>query len=243
MSWHFDRLLKGRPAPRRQPSLRSVVWGPLESQRRPAKGAQVTQVHRGHWGIAAAPHPRCHLRRGRLPALHRQRPRPWPACATSPSVSSGPAATATSPLRCTTTPATPFACCRSLASPARGPDIPALAEALRDRVIRGQPEPIRINPMGPSRPRPVAPTRSGRSRQGSTSSGTPCRQTHGQQATRSQPRPSIDGGVQVLDGCRAAACFKQGRTRDGALTAKSSNRPIALLSNSQCDPSDSPDQH
>jgi hypothetical protein len=48
---------------------------------------------------------------------------------------------------------------------------------------------IRINPMGPSRPRPVASTRSGRSRQGSTSSGTPCRQTHGQQATRSQPRP------------------------------------------------------
>jgi len=46
-----------------------------------------------------------------------------------------------------------------------------------------------VDAMGPSRPQPVVSTRSRRSRRGSTSSGRPCRQTHGQQATRAHPQP------------------------------------------------------
>src|SRR5829696_2918558 len=51
---------------------------------------------------------------------------PWPACATSPSASSAPTATATSPPRYAATPATPPESYHSWASQARETDTPAL---------------------------------------------------------------------------------------------------------------------
>jgi hypothetical protein len=53
-------------------------------------------------------------------------PGPWPASATSPSASCAPTVTATSPPPCAATPATPPESCRSSASQAREPDIPAI---------------------------------------------------------------------------------------------------------------------
>jgi hypothetical protein len=106
----------------------------------------------GHRGVA--PHPRCHLRRGRQPGPHRHRPQPgpWPACATSPSASCGSTAATTSLPRCAATPATPPGSCPCWASQ---PDRPALAETPNRDA--GLPRPVghRIGPVAPSTNRAI----------------------------------------------------------------------------------------
>ena len=74
-----------------------------------ASPARLADLLRGHWAIeSAAPRPRRHLRRGRLPGPHRRRPAAsWPACATWPSACSAGQGRSTSPPRSATTPATP----------------------------------------------------------------------------------------------------------------------------------------
>jgi predicted transposase YbfD/YdcC len=110
-----------------------------------AHPARLADWIRGHWAIEALHHIRdvtfceddSQVRTGTAPA-------PRPACATSPSASCAPAATATPPQRCAATPATPPTCCPYWASPAREPDTPARC---RDPVA--DPETI-IVPAGDS---------------------------------------------------------------------------------------------
>jgi predicted transposase YbfD/YdcC len=76
-----------------------------------ASPARLADWIRGHWGIEALHH----IRESPSPRMPPSSalappPGPWPACATSPLRSCGATATATSPPRCATTPATRPAC-------------------------------------------------------------------------------------------------------------------------------------
>jgi predicted transposase YbfD/YdcC len=103
-----------------------------------AHPARLADWIRGHWGIEALHHLRdttfaedaSQTRTGTAP-------RPWPACATSPSACCTPEATATSPSPYAATPATPPVLSHSLASQAHDTTRLQFAEALshaRDRA-------------------------------------------------------------------------------------------------------------
>ena len=74
--------------------------------------ARLADWIRGHWGIDALHHLRDVTFAGHASQVRTgAAPRAWPACATSPSASRAPMATATSPPPCAATPVTPPACC------------------------------------------------------------------------------------------------------------------------------------
>src|SRR5206468_12628457 len=84
-----------------------VVYAVTSLTAAQASPARLADWIRGHWGIEAL-HPvrdvtfaedASQVRTGNTHG-------PWPACATSPSASCAPTATATSPRRCAATPAT-----------------------------------------------------------------------------------------------------------------------------------------